>query len=565
MPERSKKLGRQLKRTLGNDDIETIAGGFLSSIRNNPDFIAYGIVIDALLQLPTFIDAVDKSYAEYEDRLKMSERNIAISSQELNQTFRNLEKLSGSVNAMIDSLEQGFLFFDERGICADVYSRPAVEILGKVPAWHSFPDLIELTGQQRADFDLWLTITFSGTSALEFDELKKLLPDSFINPRGKEIGLDYRPMYLNQGSLFGILLIATDLTQQKQQEKEIADIKINAQKIAAISGSRNEFYQYIANFRTFLDGCGDIDFRTLSEAAEISLIRELHTYKGMAAVFSLVEIGQKIHEIESLMMEKGDFAGDFFKRLGELRALVDDEVTRARKIFGDNFMTRGAVITMDREKIVHLMDSLSGAAPGGDPVRYIKENILAVPIFDMFATFERELGRIADMQGKYPPEMVYSGKNILVMPENYGDFFAAAIHVARNIVDHGIEMPNQRTAMGKHAEGRVTVDVQKAEGAAVMTLRIGDDGQGIDPQVVRQKLERIRGKSFAGESDQEIIQHIFDADFSSKGHATLISGRGLGMSALQDEVTRMGGTVKVESIPHGVRGTVFTINLPYIL
>src|SRR5690606_27956850 len=101
-------------------------------------------------------------------------------------------------------------------------------------------------------------------------------------------------------------------------------------------------------------------------------------------------------------------------------------------------------------------------------------------------------------------------------------------HMLRNAVDHGIEMPDERIKAGKPEKGRIVLSLGR-EGGDVM-LRLADDGGGINLQRVREKvIERGLMTTEAQLSDQDIIQFIIHAGFSTADKVTQISGRGVGM------------------------------------
>lgn len=133
-------------------------------------------------------------------------------------------------------------------------------------------------------------------------------------------------------------------------------------------------------------------------------------------------------------------------------------------------------------------------------------------------------------------------------------------HMLRNAVDHGLEDQAGRSAAGKPAQGRVTLTLAREGGEVVLTL--SDDGRGINIPAVRKKaLER--GLITAGQdiSDQDVIQFIFHAGFSTAAAVTQISGRGVGMDVVTSEIKQMGGVVSIHSVAG--QGTTFTVRLPF--
>ena len=133
-------------------------------------------------------------------------------------------------------------------------------------------------------------------------------------------------------------------------------------------------------------------------------------------------------------------------------------------------------------------------------------------------------------------------------------------HMLRNAVDHGIESPEARLAAGKPAIGTVTLSLGREGGDILLTL--ADDGGGIRLDAVRRKaIERGMMVADADLSDQEILQFILEAGFSTAEKVTQISGRGVGMDVVHSEVKQLGGSMRIESAVG--EGTRFLIRLPF--
>ncbi|MFO1389487.1 Hpt domain-containing protein [Cellvibrio sp.] len=133
-------------------------------------------------------------------------------------------------------------------------------------------------------------------------------------------------------------------------------------------------------------------------------------------------------------------------------------------------------------------------------------------------------------------------------------------HMLRNAVDHGIESPEDRLASGKDSVGRITLSLGR-EGGDVM-LRLADDGRGINLQRVREKaIERGLMAADAPLSEQDLMQFILHAGFSTADKVTQISGRGVGMDVVHSEIKQLGGAMFIDS--RWGEGTEFTIRLPF--
>src|SRR6185503_8261030 len=137
-------------------------------------------------------------------------------------------------------------------------------------------------------------------------------------------------------------------------------------------------------------------------------------------------------------------------------------------------------------------------------------------------------------------------------------------HLLRNAVDHGIEQADVRRAAGKAGEGVIQVEARHSAGA--LQIIVSDDGCGVDLEKLREAVvERnltTRDASHAL-SEAELLEFLFLPGFSMKGIVTDVSGRGVGLDAVQDMVREVHGTVRVSSQPG--KGTRFQLQLPVTL
>ncbi len=138
------------------------------------------------------------------------------------------------------------------------------------------------------------------------------------------------------------------------------------------------------------------------------------------------------------------------------------------------------------------------------------------------------------------------------------------VHLVRNSVDHGIELPDVREKNGKPREGTVILSAQQ-EGDHIL-LSIEDDGAGMDPEILRRKaVEKglMDEESAARLEDKECFNLIFMAGFSTKEEISDISGRGVGMDVVKTRISQLNGTLDIDSKLG--RGTILTIKVPLTL
>lgn len=136
------------------------------------------------------------------------------------------------------------------------------------------------------------------------------------------------------------------------------------------------------------------------------------------------------------------------------------------------------------------------------------------------------------------------------------------MHLIRNAIDHGIELPEARRAAGKPARGKVVLEAKHAGGDVWITVK--DDGGGLDREKILAKaLDRGLLEPRDHYSDKEVLGVIFKPGFSTKEEITGFSGRGVGMDVAVRDIEKIGGVIRVESEPG--KGTEFIIRIPLTL
>jgi len=197
-------------------------------------------------------------------------------------------------------------------------------------------------------------------------------------------------------------------------------------------------------------------------------------------------------------------------------------------------------------------------------VRDIQEHAMAFraqPISAVFGRVPRLLRELAGKTGKHV-KLEVTGETTELDKTVIERLSEPMTHLIRNAVDHGIEPAEDRQAAGKDPEGTLSLSAEQKAGRIV--IRIGDDGRGID-------REKIRAKAVANGivaedaqlSDEECYQLVFAPGLSTAKEISNISGRGVGMDVVKQNVKDLGGRIGIESEPG--KGTTFVLALPLTL
>jgi len=199
-------------------------------------------------------------------------------------------------------------------------------------------------------------------------------------------------------------------------------------------------------------------------------------------------------------------------------------------------------------------------------VRDLEQEVMAarlLPIATVFGGLPRAVRDLAQATGKQVRLSVH-GETVELDRKVLEAIADPLLHLVRNALDHGIEMPEERQAAGKAPQGHLTVRAEAA-GSEVRVV-VTDDGRGIAPQHLREQAVRqglVSAESAAHLPDHEALDLIFVPGFSTASVITDISGRGVGMDVVRQNLAELGGRVEVESQP-GL-GTSVTLVLPLTL
>lgn len=188
-------------------------------------------------------------------------------------------------------------------------------------------------------------------------------------------------------------------------------------------------------------------------------------------------------------------------------------------------------------------------------------NIRMLPIGTTFTKFNRLVRDLSQELGK-EIVMVTEGAETELDKTVIEKLNDPLVHLIRNSIDHGIEMPEARRAAGKPVQGTVHLGAVHSGDSVLITIR--DDGAGLDRETIRAKAVE-RGLITAGAelTDKEIFAQIFAPGFSTAAKVTSVSGRGVGMDVVKKAIEALRGTIDIASVRG--EGSTITLRIPLTL
>ncbi|MGH9763589.1 MAG: chemotaxis protein CheA, partial [Blastocatellia bacterium] len=194
----------------------------------------------------------------------------------------------------------------------------------------------------------------------------------------------------------------------------------------------------------------------------------------------------------------------------------------------------------------------------------LEERLVELRMVSLSRTFGRAtrlVDRLAHDLGKSISVEV-SGRSTLLDKTIVDRVAGPLYHLLRNAIDHGIESPDERTRLGKPESGKIKLEAE-IEGTRVI-ISISDDGRGIDPdQVLRHAEEMGAVKRGAQLTQEEILRLIFHQGFSTADQVSQVSGRGVGLDAVERAVHELGGEISITS--QRGKGSQFRLAVPTTL
>ena len=184
------------------------------------------------------------------------------------------------------------------------------------------------------------------------------------------------------------------------------------------------------------------------------------------------------------------------------------------------------------------------------------------PLSDLVSRFSRALRDLSVQYGKQV-ELKVLGKGTLIDRSILEAMNDPLMHLVRNAFDHGIEPPATRVAQGKPAQA--VIEIKAAHRGNQTIITVSDDGNGINLNKIRARAEAmgLDAGLLAAASEDELLSLIFEPGFSTADQVTALSGRGVGMDVVRNNLKQIRGDIRVDTQPG--RGTTFTLTVPFTL
>lgn len=482
----------------------------------------------------------------------------------LRDSYRQIIKSKAAIGDLLDNTGQGFFSFEADYKINEEYSK-ACETFFQ----YRIEDLDALdlmVPERKSEVKQLMDLLFSGAGSL--DLLEDLLPKE-IELHERILSVEYRHIPAKDTSISDkIMVILTDITQEKALREMIEKDEAVNELIVKIARDKDGFIQFVQDAEDLiLKVIANLNDRQQT-ADRTLLMRHFHTIKGVSASYGLKNLSEKAHQVEESIQELPDSqdpekTDSLIRDVEEMRRIIRSSLDGLEDIITwDEIDDRkGRIYKIPQEKVSKLERMFRNTSKiSFSKVKSVLEDLKKQPIQPILKKYVTTASSLAQKLGK-EIDIQIEGEEIEVSHERLGPLFDAVIHMVRNSVDHGLEDPETRMAIGKPEKGTLSLKAAVSEGRLILTIE--DDGAGIDPNVIRNlavKKGIISQKEADSMSKEEAVQLIFKPGFSTTETVSDISGRGVGMDAVKTTLQELGGAIAIKTIQN--RGTTFRLSIP---
>lgn len=249
------------------------------------------------------------------------------------------------------------------------------------------------------------------------------------------------------------------------------------------------------------------------------------------------------------------------ERLDNLMNLVGELITDRNRLYQIRSTLEVSIRNSDQADV--LSDTITHVGRITDQLQMEVMGIRMLPVSNVFNKFPRMVRDLAAKLGK-KIDLVIEGENTELDRSVIEEINDPLIHLIRNSVDHGVESADERQKVGKPERALVKLTARHEQGRIILTVE--DDGKGIDPEKIKTIAVSkgiLSEQDVASLSDDEAINLIFSSGFSTAKVVNDVSGRGVGLDIVRNNIQRLNGTVMVETEKGA--GTRFLVTLPLTL
>jgi chemotaxis protein histidine kinase CheA len=488
----------------------------------------------------------------------------------------------------MNTVPAGLLSLDENFCINPEFSLAAATMLGDdALAGKPFIAALGLSEKEGDGKKLWDYLDFFKQALLPEKDMAGLNPveELRFTKLHTVCWLRLRYFLINRkGGPNHILAVIEDITGEKKLAEQVARSQRENMQLKAIAENPDLFREFLSETRQIIEhvscAASKLDTAEKSRPLVHEIFRGVHTIKGVAGsfgLFNLVEVSASLEDSLSPLRTAGEITRDAVantrESLSHLSMVFSGIVENSKKLLGDDIdKETGMYLRIPLGELKRHMAEIKAMAIDEalkhKMIDQIKDEILRrlrtllfVPAKKGFARAVKIVPGLIERLGKNA-EFLFEGQDTAVDCEVASELNTPLVHLFRNALDHGIESADERAEKGKKEKAVIRLTVKRENSHLVVEL--SDDGRGLDAdklKAIALKKGVITKEEFSRLTKEECHLLIFRPGFSTVEKITEVSGRGVGMDAVNESVkNKLRGEVKIVS--EIGKGTKFILNIP---
>ncbi len=500
--------------------------------------------------------------------------------QKVAERTAQLKQKTNDINSMLQNMHQGVFTILESGRIHPEYSAFVRNILEvEEVAGQPAVDLLFANADLGPDQIHQIQTTLDsliGSDAMMFDFNKHLLvPEilaTFSDDHKKILELEWDPIVAEDDSIEKIMVTLRDATElrglQEAAEQQRHELEIIGQILAL---QQHKFETFLQTSHQFLQENEQLIQSTPAKEMEVlaSLFRNMHTIKGNARMYGLLQLTDAVHQAEQTydqLRKEDDLPWDQIQLLEELRQTqahiekyeqvfrtkLGDFAKQSQGVYWDQYLMeklRSYLTDTNKNSLDDLTQTIQAIeqvfqAIGSETLESILEDLI------------QDLPRLAHDLGKAEPRVILADSQIRFSQGVIPTLKDVFMHIFRNSLDHGLESPSERLQLQKPEQGVMELSLQTSD--QFVEIHFQDDGRGLGLERLREKAQQEGWvKETVAVPDEAAADFIFQSGMTTTETVTSISGRGVGMDAVKRFLQHQGGNIVIELLDESTRNQAF--------
>ena len=543
--------------------------------------ISYGIFIFIFILLYILISQIQDMYVkEAANSIEIIAKNeeFMVLNNELEENRNhlidvnlNLESIvserTASLKNLLNNAGQGFLMFSKEMKVDSSCSSECWKIFDKDIRGLDYSELIHGDNKDSKNYLRNVLQTILQLPDNSYNErYLSLLPSEALY-KNKILDLKYKIISSTEINIEkSCMVVITDITETKLMHKKIDEEEALMKNIVKVAAYTRDFIALTDSFRYFIKTSVPELFESKNLLlTKITILRKkIHYYKGSFGIFGFKEMLETLNLLDAVLREFGKDENLTLEKLMEeyakfdLLILLNEIMNFVSRTLSMQFNERIDTVRVRISKINEIARKIEILPGGSESAKEIRR-LTYREFFVLMAKYVVYTENLAEQLGKSIEPINIKGGKFLINLTKYEALTNSFVHIFRNAIDHGIEKSSDRVKAGKKAKGFVRCIIEHHKDR--IWIIIEDDGKGIDYNGLKEKAIREGLLAEEDTTAENLTLLVLEGKVSTKEVPSEISGYGLGLSVVMDEVDKLNGRLEIDSLP-GIHTRIF-IDVPF--